>query len=75
MGTAVNKLGVHSIILLSASLGALWAQGTITTFAGRDWLFSGDGKPAVDVPIGGFLEMSVSPQGDVYAITAVQISR
>src|SRR5579864_1309100 len=36
-----------------------FGQGIITTFAGTDWLFPGDGRPAVQAPLGGILSLDV----------------
>jgi hypothetical protein len=34
------------------------AQNVITTFAGTEWLFPGDGRPDVDAPLAGILGMA-----------------
>ena len=51
-----------SLLLLAAlCFAARPASGqTITTFAGADWLFVGDGGPALQAPIGGFLSLDVA---------------
>src|SRR5215813_139982 len=51
---------VLALLLASAAL----AQNVITTVAGTDWIFPGDGKPAVEAPIGGFLAMGVATDQD-----------
>ena len=35
------------------------AQGVITTIAGADFLFQGDGRPAVDAPLGEVTSVAV----------------
>ncbi len=56
---------LHSRTLLTALLLASWqvtvfAQNVITTIAGTDWLFPGDGKPAINAPLGGSTGMNVA---------------
>jgi len=41
-------------------LSPVSGQNTITTVAGTDWLFPGDGRPAVQAPIGGLLSLDVA---------------
>lgn len=41
-------------------------QGLITTFAGTDWLFHGDGRPATDAPLGLIYGLAADPRGNVY---------
>src|ERR1700730_6806 len=50
----------------------VFGQGVITTFAGTDWLFSGDGRPAVQAPIGGVLSLDVATDrnGNFYVCDA-----
>src|SRR5690348_14672208 len=43
---------------------ALFAQGVITTIAGADWVFPGDGKPAMNAPLGHLSGIAVDPQGN-----------
>ncbi len=54
-----------------AAAGALWcaiagAQGIIQTFAGTDWLFSGDGKPAIEAPLGRVDGVALDAAGNLY---------
>ncbi|HYL35742.1 MAG TPA: hypothetical protein VEV17_07515 [Bryobacteraceae bacterium] len=37
-----------------------FGQQVITTFAGADWLFPGDGRPALEAPIGGLFSLDVA---------------
>src|SRR5438093_1059649 len=48
--------------LLIATLfaGCAFCQNVISTFAGTEWLFPGDGRPAVDAPLAGILGMGVA---------------
>src|SRR2546428_2363286 len=59
-----------SMVLAAAILFPVPAlpQGIITTIAGTDWLFPGDGRPAIDAPIGGsfLLGIAVDKQGNYY---------
>jgi len=49
-----------------------WGQRVITTVAGTDWLFPGDGRPAKDAPIGGVggLDVAVDSAGNYYVCDA-----
>jgi uncharacterized protein (TIGR03437 family) len=40
-----------------------FAQGVITTVAGTDWLFPGDGQPALNAPLSGASGLSVTVDG------------
>jgi len=44
------------------------SQGIITTFAGSPWLFPGDGRPALQAPLGGVtgLDVLVDNKGNYY---------
>ncbi len=44
------------LILTYPALG----QGVITTIAGTDWLFPGDGRPAAQAPLGGILSLDIA---------------
>jgi S1-C subfamily serine protease/sugar lactone lactonase YvrE len=46
---------------------ASYAQSKIETFAGRDWKFSGDGLPALQVPLSHIYGVAVDRAGSVYA--------
>jgi trimeric autotransporter adhesin len=37
------------------------AQGVMTTFAGSDWVFPGDGKPALNAPLGFVRGIAIDP--------------
>ncbi|MBZ5608094.1 MAG: hypothetical protein LAP38_07550 [Acidobacteriia bacterium] len=59
----------------AASLALLlpaFGQQTITTFAGTDWLFPGDGRPALQAPIGGLfsLDVATDQNGNYYICDA-----
>jgi len=43
-----------------------FAQGIITTVAGRDWLFPDHGRPAVEAQLAGPSGMAFDPQGNAY---------
>src|SRR5450755_3333878 len=44
---------------------ALHAQGVITTFAGTDWVFPGNGKPALNAPLGTINGLTFDPAGNL----------
>jgi uncharacterized protein (TIGR03437 family) len=50
------------------SLPALAQPRAITTVAGADWLFPGDGRPAVNAPLGGGFGMDIATdrEGNLY---------
>src|SRR5271165_4873190 len=52
-----------AIVCLSA---AAFSQNIITTVAGTDSAFNGDGQPAVSVPIGGVSGVAVDSSGNIY---------
>jgi len=59
---------VHRFILFALAAVALPAQQIVTTFAGTEWVFPGNGAPALDTPIGPTLSTALDPQGRlVYA--------
>ncbi|MBI2685386.1 MAG: hypothetical protein HYX27_03645 [Acidobacteria bacterium] len=45
---------------LSASL---FGQQIVTTYAGTEWVFPGNGRPALDAPLGSVLSVAIDPQG------------
>src|ERR1700682_4789327 len=58
-----------SYIFLCLSLTPAYAQRVITTVAGTDWLFPGDGRPAINAPLGGALQgldIAVDRKGNYY---------
>src|SRR5580698_6818644 len=63
---AVVESRKYAIGLLTALLlaGNGWAQ-VITTFAGGPFLFTGNGQPAVDAPLGNIYGVTVDPSGNV----------
>ncbi len=42
------------------------AQNVIRSYAGADWLFQGDGKRALDAPLGDILNFAVGPGDELY---------
>jgi len=44
-------------LLLVIFVSVCQAQPVITTVAGTDWLFPGDGRPAIEAPLGGLAGM------------------
>jgi uncharacterized protein (TIGR03437 family) len=57
---------LHCVLLLTLLSGVLAAQNVITTIAGLDAIFDGDGKPAVSVPIGYINGVTTDALGNVY---------
>jgi len=55
----------HLILSIVVSAPAL-AQRFISTFAGTDWVFPGDGKPAVTAPLGRTSTLAVDKQGNLF---------
>jgi hypothetical protein len=43
---------IRARLAAAALCGIASGQGVITTFAGADWVFSGDRKPAIEAPLG-----------------------
>ena len=60
----LGSLGTPSLCAISlaafTAAAPAFSQGLITTFAGTDWLFPGDPRPAVQAPIGGLLGLDVA---------------
>ncbi|MDQ2946056.1 MAG: hypothetical protein M3Y27_08965, partial [Acidobacteriota bacterium] len=46
--------------------GLCWSQGVITTLAGTDFTFAGEGKAAATVPLGPVFGMALSPTGEIF---------
>ena len=53
-----------TVVLLVATCGSLGAQSIITTYAGTDWIFNGDGKPALSVRFKNPVAITVDPNGN-----------
>ena len=53
------------LVLVLAAAAPAAAQSIITTFAGTDWLFPGDGKPALEAPLGAVGSLAVNENGEV----------
>lgn len=49
-----------TLVIFLFTLSPAFAQNVITTFAGADWLFSGDGRPAINAPLGGTLSLDLA---------------
>jgi uncharacterized protein (TIGR03437 family) len=52
------------LALLLCGLSAR-AQGVITTYAGGNWVFNGNGKPAVNAPLGMITGITRDPSGNI----------
>ena len=65
-----------SLLLGLLSLIPAWGQRVITTVAGTDWLFPGDGRPARNAPLGGSggLDVAVDSAGNYYICDSDNLS-
>jgi uncharacterized protein (TIGR03437 family) len=57
---------LHGVLLFALLPASLAAQNVITTIAGLDPIFNGDGKPAVSVPVGYINGVATDGSGNVY---------
>lgn len=57
---------LHRSLVLTLVCGVLSAQNVITTIAGVDPVFSGDGQPALNVPIGYLNGVATDSAGNTY---------
>ena len=55
-------------LLAVVSAARLPAQPLITTVAGTDFVFHGDGQPALNAPIGNVAGIAVDPAGNLYFV-------
>jgi hypothetical protein len=55
-------LWLAAILILPAQ--HIRAQGIITTSAGTEWVFAGDGKPALDAPLGNINSVALDRSGN-----------
>ena len=55
-----------AVLLGAAAASPLAAQGIITTLAGADWVFPGDGGPALGAPLGGVSGLSLDAGGNLF---------
>src|SRR5438309_7329835 len=62
----IKTAEVLCLVYLISVVGAS-AQGVITTFAGTDYVFKSDGKPATAAPLGTVYSVATDRQGNVYA--------
>ena len=57
---------LNTVWILVTCSGSVYPQGVITTIAGTDFLFNGDGKPALQAPLGGVTGVATDGSGNVY---------
>src|ERR1043166_8112854 len=55
---------MKSALLWLCAASMLDAQSILTTFAGADWVFPGDGKPALNAPLGRISGIAVDALGN-----------
>src|SRR5258708_25195228 len=60
LGKKFLKRSVTTLAIFVFTLYPVFSQGVITTFAGADWLFPGDGRPAINAPLGGALSLDLA---------------
>ncbi|MBM3812904.1 MAG: hypothetical protein FJW20_14870 [Acidimicrobiia bacterium] len=53
-------------ILGCVALAACQAQGIIRTHAGTDWVFTANGRPALEAPIGGARGLAIDRDGNLF---------
>jgi uncharacterized protein (TIGR03437 family) len=58
----------HRILLLAAACMPAAAQPLITTIAGTDFVFRGDGQPALKAPIGQVAGVTIDRAGNLYFV-------
>jgi len=56
------------ILLVSIFVSSAAAQSLITTIAGTDFVFHGDGQPALNAPIGAVAGVTVDRSGNLYFV-------
>jgi hypothetical protein len=59
------------LALIVATLTApAFGQGVVTTIAGTDWLFPGDGRPAINAPLSGTvgIDVALDRDGNLYFV-------
>src|SRR5215831_13490735 len=68
----LNIVSNWTLLGLCTLLAPAFAQNVITTIAGTDWLFPGDGRQATKAPIGGvfYLGVAVDRHGAFYIADA-----
>lgn len=59
-------MGFKYLIVFFLWFGIAWAQAVITTFAGTDAIFNGDGQPALNAGLGLITGIAVDHSGNVY---------
>ena len=59
-------LVLPAVLLACVAASPLAAQGIITTLAGADWVFPGDGGSALDAPLGGISGLSLDDNGELF---------
>jgi hypothetical protein len=57
---------IQSVLLVCCAGLPAYAQGVIETIVGKDFAFTGDGQPAISVPLGAMLGIATDSQGNVY---------
>jgi trimeric autotransporter adhesin len=55
---------IGGLFLALILAGNAWPQGVITTFAGADWVFTGNGQPAVNAPLGNISGVAIDRAGN-----------
>ncbi len=64
-GGVVLNLGVWALVVMTGAVPA-FSQSIISTYAGRDWIFAGDGKAALPAPLGWLDGLVYDRGGNLY---------
>ena len=56
---------IRGLLVALVLAGTAWAQGVITTFAGGNWVFTGNGGLASNAPLGLVSGVTLDPAGNL----------
>src|SRR5579871_4496866 len=59
---------IPKLLLALLLVGNGWSQGVITTFVGGNWVFTGNGKPALNAPFGTISGVTFDPVGNLVIV-------
>lgn len=67
-GARIFRLLIPFVVVAAAFPSLSQAQGVVTTLAGTEWLFPGDGRPASDAPLSGVFTfgLALDKHGNYY---------
>ena len=64
----MKHCATRKLFLALLLAGNAWPQGVITTFAGGNWVFTGNGQPAVNAPLGTISGVTLDPAGNLVIV-------